>query len=75
MLVGKLSNKFMGLDEELRMALASLVMNDNRSVNQLERLKLLQSDRYYHEVMKFAKDSFRDSRYDWHKICFPGRDS
>ena len=45
-------NKFVGLDEELRKALGSLIKNNNRSVHQLEKFKLLKSDMYYHEVLK-----------------------
>ena len=60
-------NKFAGLDEELRKALFSLVIDNNRSVNQLEKLRLLQSDTYYHEVLGPVKGSFREHRCDWHK--------
>lgn len=61
------NNKFVGLDEELRRALASLVMNDNRSVNQLEKLRLLQSNAYYHEMLKPVTGLFKENRYAWHK--------
>lgn len=59
--------KFVGLDEELRRALAFLIMNNLRSVKQLEELKLLQSALFYNEVLKSNDDGFRDSRQKWHK--------
>ena len=59
-------NKFVGLDEELRKGLASLIKDNNRSVHQLEELGLLQSNVYYHEVLKHVTGSFRENRYAWH---------
>lgn len=59
-------SKFVGLDEELCMALAFLIMDNNRSVNQLKELGLLQSDAYYHEVLKSVTGSFKENRYAWH---------
>lgn len=60
-------NKFVGLDEKLRRALASIVMNDNRSVNQIEKQKLLQANVYYHEVLKSDNGLIREGRMKWHK--------
>lgn len=60
-------NKFLGLDEELRIALDSLVIADNRSVNQLEKLNLLKSEIYYHEVLKPVNSLCREHRLNWHK--------
>lgn len=60
-------HKFVGLDEELRRALASLIMEDSRSVNQLEKLGLLQSNVYYHEILKPVIGMFKENRYAWHK--------
>lgn len=59
--------KFSGLDEELRSALSSLIANNNRSVDQIEKLRLLQSDMYYHEVLKPVIGSLKENRYNWHK--------
>ena len=58
--------KFVGLDEELRKGLAYLIKDNNRSVHQLEELGLLQSNVYYHEVLKHVTGSFRENRYAWH---------
>lgn len=61
------NNKFVGFDDELHSALASLIMNDNRTINQLEKLGLLQSKAYYHEMLKHVTGMFKESRYVWHK--------
>ena len=60
-------NKFADLDEELRKALDSLITNHNRSVQHIEELKLLQSDMYYHELLKPVLSSFRENRLNWHQ--------
>lgn len=66
--IGYLRNtKFIDLDEELRNSLLSLITNNNRSVNQLEKLGLLQSNTYYHEILKPIPGSFKENRYTWHK--------
>lgn len=59
--------KFIGLDEELRIALASFILDNTRSVSQIENLKLLQSNMYYHEVLKPTTTSFKENRHDWHQ--------
>ena len=59
--------KFVGLDEELRRALTSIVIEDSRSVNQIENQKLLRSNVYYHEVLKPVNGLLRESRLQWHK--------
>ena len=60
-------NKFIGLDEELRNALNSLVVNNRRSINNIEKLQLLQSDIYYNDVLKAVNGSVKELRSDWHK--------
>lgn len=60
-------NKFDGLDEDLRRALASLIKNDNRSVNQLEKLELLHSNAYYHKMLKPVTGLYEEIRCTWHK--------
>lgn len=60
-------SKYVGLDEELRRALTSVVMNDKRSVEQLEKLRLLRSELYYHDVLKPINASIQESRSEWHK--------
>lgn len=66
--IGYLHNdKFDDLDDELHKALKSLIMNDSRSVNQLEELGLLQSNAYYHEMLKPVTGLFRESRSAWHE--------
>lgn len=61
------NNKFIGLDEELHGAMISLIKSNDRSVRQLEKLELLQSNMYYHEVLKPDKGSITENRYVWHK--------
>lgn len=66
--IGYLADKkFIGLDEELRNALNSLVTNNRRSINNLEKLQLLQSDIYYNNVLKAVNGSVKELRSDWHK--------
>ena len=66
--VGYLQDKkFVGLDEELRRALGSLILSNERSVNHLEKLNLLQTDMYYHDVLKPVGSAFRESRLNWHR--------
>ena len=66
--VGYLNDKkFLDLDEELRKALGTLINNNNRSVQCIEEFKLLQSDMYYHEILKPVLGSFRENRLNWHK--------
>lgn len=60
-------NKFVGLDEELRGALFSMVVDNTRSVEELEKLGMLQSNVYYHEVLKPVDGLIRESRLEWHK--------
>lgn len=60
-------SKFVGLDEELRRALDSLIQDNDRSVKQLEKLRLLQSDMYYHEVLQAVNGAVRKNRGAWHK--------
>lgn len=65
---GYLNKKqFLDIDDELRKELAFLVSNNNRSVFQLEKLKLLQSDVYYHELLKASKGSIHEDRHCWHQ--------
>ena len=61
--IGYLKNKeFLDLDEELRTSLASIITNNQRTINQLEQLNLLHSNTYYHEVL----NSVKDDRLSWH---------
>lgn len=66
--VGYLSDKkFLGLDEELCKALGTLISTHNRSVQHIEELNLLQSNKYYHEVLKPVPGSFKENRLIWHQ--------
>lgn len=60
-------NKFIGIDEKLRRALLSMVADNTRSVKEMEKLGMLQSNMYYHEVLKPVDGLIRESRLDWHK--------
>lgn len=61
------NNMFVGMDDELHIALASMIKSDDRTVAQLETLKLLQSEIYYHETLKPINASMRESRFIWHQ--------
>lgn len=59
--------KFVGLDEELRHSLAFLIYNNLRSVEQLERQKLLQTGIYYHEILAPISNNIFEMRNTWHQ--------
>lgn len=59
--------KFVGIDEELRHSLAFLIYNNIRSVEQLERQKLLQTGIYYHEILAPISNNIFEMRNTWHQ--------
>ena len=59
--------KFEGIDDELHHALNLLVRSNNRTVKQFEDIKLLNTETYYHEVLKPSKENIREDRLRWHK--------
>lgn len=66
--IGYLQDKnYFGIDEELRMALDFLIKENNRSIEQLEKLELLKSNLYYHEIIRPIFSSVQKNREEWHK--------
>ena len=59
-------NNYVGNDDILRIALATLIQNGERSVKRLEQLNLLQSRKYFHEILKSERSMLHEDRISWH---------
>lgn len=59
--------RFVDIDEELRRSLAFLIYNNSRSVEQIERQKLLKTGIYYHEILDPILNNICERRTTWHQ--------
>ncbi|MBQ8800251.1 MAG: hypothetical protein IJZ55_11880 [Lachnospiraceae bacterium] len=66
--VGYLNDKqYVDCDNELLYLLSEMVLQKKRSVEQLECLNALQTQRYYHRVIPLPNDIKGKARREWHK--------
>lgn len=65
--IGYLNDKqYIGCDNELLRLLSAMVLQENRSVQQLERLGALKTKQYYHKFLPLPKEIKSRSRKEWH---------
>lgn len=60
-------DKYLGCDDELRNSLMTIIHSGERTVEYLEKLRLLKTNRYFHENLSLQKNGKIESRNEWHR--------
>lgn len=58
---------FCGCDDSLLEALNSIIQLENRTVSEIEKLKMLNSNKYYHERIPKPRLTGKNARNEWHQ--------